>query len=121
MKYFIYGLLFISTTVILIKLLMIASSLRVEKTIEDLERFKKRALKKLMKLNPQHNQRLFEDLLGNHGKALNMLKAATYEEDEEERYQLMRMALNYVATEEESIETLQRRLTLYTTMKTGEM
>lgn len=113
LKYFVYGFLFISGTAILIKLILIYRSLRAENTIDELERFKSRALRKLQKLDPSHNQKLLADVLGNHGEALNLLKAAYMEEDEKEKLQLMRMALNYVASEHESIETLQKRMKMY--------
>ena len=117
LKYFVYGFLFISGITILIKLLLIYRSLRTEQTLDELEKFKERALRKLQKLNPHHNQKLLADVLGDHGKALNLLKAAYWESDEKEKLQLMRMALDYVSSEQESIDTLQKRMTMYTKIK----
>ena len=116
-KYFVYGFLFISTGVILVKLVLILISLRVEETIEDLEKFKERAMRKLAKLNPQHNQKLLENVLGNHGKALNLLIAANLEEDETEKTRLVRLALHEVAGEEDSLEMLEKRMSRYAEVK----
>ena len=117
LKYFVYGLLFVSIVVISVKLIFIARSLKVEQTIEDLEKFKERALKKLAKVNPEVNQKLYEALLGNNGKAYNLLRAAAVEQDQEYKHLLMRLALDAVVGEDESIEILLKRLTRLATIK----
>jgi hypothetical protein len=81
--------------------------------MENLEKFKERALKKFSKLNPEHNQKLLEDLLGNHGRALNLLLAAHEEENEKDKQELTRLALHETFREKDSILKLQKRMQMY--------
>ena len=114
MKYFVYGILFSTIGLTLMKLILIIRSLRTEKTIDNLEQFQERALQKLNRLNPEHNQQLLEDVMGDHGHALNLLIASHYyEDDEEKQKELTRLALHYAMKEKDALRQLEKRMLRY--------
>lgn len=93
LKYFMYGLLLAALVVLLIRIVAITIVLRAEEDIEDLEQFKKLALKKLTMVNPYLNQQLVKEVVGKHGEAFNLLLAANQEADERKQHMLTRLAL----------------------------
>ena len=107
---FVFGFLSLATLIIAIQIILLIRSVRKENKIEALEKFKGRALKKLSTLNPELNQKLLQNLLGDHGEAFNLILAANLEEDEDKKQRLVRLALNEIENAHSSIKDLEKRL-----------
>lgn len=107
---FVFSFVVLATLVMAIQIILLVRSIRKENKLESLEKFKEKALRKLSILNPDLNQKLLHNLLGEHGEAFNLILAANLEEDEEKKQRLIRLALNEITNARSSIKDLEKRL-----------